>query len=111
MYAGIIIYCGGKNGMSYGLRYKDSKRIVCYSSVYNVYACCIQVHLKRKKIGKNFEEKKNQLKYNVLPVSNVNVIKVDEDDFLFYSEKRRLYCCTRIYNNAHRVENRLLHNI
>lgn len=31
---GIIIYRSGKNGMSYGLRYKDSERLRTYIYVY-----------------------------------------------------------------------------
>jgi len=61
--------------------------------------------------GKNFGEEKNPLKYNVLPVSNVDVKKVDENYFLSRMEKDDSICCTRIYNNARRVENRLLYII
>lgn len=53
---------------------------------------------------KNFGEEKNPLKYNVLSVSNADVKKVDEDYFLSRLEKDDSICCTRIYNNARRVE-------
>lgn len=61
--------------------------------------------------GKNFGEEKNPLKYNVLSVSNADVKKVDENYFLSRLEKDDSICCTRIYNNARRVENRLLYII
>lgn len=61
--------------------------------------------------GKNFGEEKNPLKYNVLSVSNADVKKVDEDYFLSRLEKDDSICCTRIYNNARWVKNRLLYII
>lgn len=73
-----------------------------------MYACC---RLKNEREEKNFGEEKNPLKYNVLPMSNADVKKVDEDDFLSHSEKDDSIYCTRIYNNAHRVENRLLYRM
>jgi len=106
--------------MSYGLRYKDSERLRTYIYVYThtyTYICelhdvyILHIYIYNEMKRKNFGEEKNPLKYNVLPVSNADVKKVDEYDFLSCSEKDDSICCTRIYNNAHRVENRLLYTI